>query len=115
MPNNMKGVRIMKKLLVMLLVVALTCTMALAGAVAETKIGVSIMELTAYPWYLGVIQGCNDWAADHPDAGFTFQFEDSHSDVSTMLKTIRDTPSAAWGVDPHPTPKRMIGPVIHQP
>ena len=78
----------MKKLLVMLLVVALTCTMALAGAVAETKIGVSIMELTAYTWYLGVIQGCNDWAADHPDAGFTFQFEDSHSDVSTMLNNI---------------------------
>ena len=78
----------MKKLLVMLLVVAMTCTMVLAGAVAETKIGVSIMELTAYTWYLGVIQGCNDWAADHPDAGFTFQFEDSHSDVSTMLNNI---------------------------
>ncbi|MBR2571151.1 MAG: sugar ABC transporter substrate-binding protein, partial [Clostridia bacterium] len=77
----------MKKLLVMLLVVVMTCSMALAAA-AETKIGVSIMELTAYTWYLGVIQGCNDWAADHPDAGFTFQFEDSHSDVSTMLNNI---------------------------
>ena len=76
----------MKKLLVMLLVIAMTCTMV--GAFAETKIGVSIMELTAYTWYLGVIQGCNDWAADHPDAGFTFQFEDSHSDVSTMLNNI---------------------------
>ena len=87
-PINMKGVRTMKKLLVMLLVVAMTCTMVLASAVAETKIGVSIMELTAYTWYLGVIQGCNDWAADHPDAGFTFQFEDSRSDVSTMLNNI---------------------------
>ncbi len=76
----------MKKLLVMLLVVAMTCSMVFA--VAETKIGVSIMELTAYTWYLGVIQGCNDWAADHPDAEFTFQFEDSHSDVSTMLNNI---------------------------
>ena len=76
----------MKKLLVMLLVVAMTCTMV--GALAETKIGVSIMELTAYTWYLGVEQGCQDWANDHPDAGFTFQFEDSHSDVSTMLNNI---------------------------
>ena len=76
----------MKKLLVMLLVVAMTCTMA--GALAETKIGVSIMELTAYTWYLGVEQGCQQWADEHPDAGFTFQFEDSHSDVSTMLNNI---------------------------
>ena len=55
---------------------------------AETKIGVSIMELTAYTWYLGVIQGCEEWAEEHPDAEFTFQFEDSRSDVSTMLNNI---------------------------
>ena len=53
----------MKKLLVMLLVIAMSVTMI--GAVAETKIGVSIMELTAYTWYLGVIQGCEK-ALDDP-------------------------------------------------
>ena len=78
----------MKKLLVTLLAVVLASSMVLGGAVAETKIGVSIMELTAYTWYLGVIQGCEDWAAEHPEAEFTFQFEDSRSDVSTMLNNI---------------------------
>ena len=70
----------MKKLLVTLLAVVLASSMVLGGAVAETKIGVSIMELTAYTWYLGVIQGCEEWAEEHPDAEFTFQFEDSRSD-----------------------------------
>ena len=78
----------MKKLLVTLLAVLIASSAVLGCAAAETKIGVSIMELTAYTWYLGVIQGCEDWAAEHPDAGFTFQFEDSHSDVSTMLNNI---------------------------
>ena len=78
----------MKKLLVTLLAVVLASSMVLGGAVAETKIGVSIMELTAYTWYLGVIQGCEEWAKEHPDAEFTFQFEDSRSDVSTMLNNI---------------------------
>ena len=54
----------------------------------DYKIGVSIMELTAYTWYLGVIQGCEEWAEEHPDAEFTFQFEDSRSDVSTMLNNM---------------------------
>lgn len=78
----------MNKLLVTLLAVVLASSMVLGGAVAETKIGVSIMELTAYTWYLGVIQGCEEWAEEHPDAEFTFQFEDSRSDVSTMLNNI---------------------------
>ena len=78
----------MKKLLVTLLVVVLASSAVLGCAVAETKIGVSIMELTAYTWYLGVIQGCEEWAEEHPDAEFTFQFEDSRSDVSTMLNNI---------------------------
>ena len=78
----------MKKLLVTLLAVVLASSMVLGGAVAETKIGVSIMELTGYTWYLGVIQGCEEWAEEHPDAEFTFQFEDSRSDVSTMLNNI---------------------------
>jgi ABC-type sugar transport system substrate-binding protein len=74
------------------------CAVALAvlllastGAWAQTKktlIGVSIMELTAYTWYLGVIDGCKQWGADHPEANFTFQFEDSHSDVQTMLNNV---------------------------
>ena len=52
------------------------------------KIGVSIMELSAYTWYLGVIEGCNNYVTDHPEAKFEFQFEDSHSDVQTMLNNI---------------------------
>lgn len=52
------------------------------------KIGVSIMEMTAYTWFLGARDGCLQWAEDHPEANFTFQFEDSASDVSTMLNNI---------------------------
>jgi len=65
--------------------------LASTGAWAQTKktlVGVSIMELTAYTWYLGVIDGCKQWGVDHPEANFTFQFEDSHSDVQTMLNNI---------------------------
>ena len=58
------------------------------AATAPIKIGVSIMELTAYTWYLGVIDGCKQYVVDHPEANFTFQFEDSHSDVQTMLTNI---------------------------
>ena len=50
----------MKKLLVTLLAVVLASSMVLGGAVAETKIGVSIMELTAYTWYLGVIRAARN-------------------------------------------------------
>ena len=56
----------------------------------KTLIGVSIMELTAYTWFLGVIDGCKQWASEHPEANFTFQFEDSHSDVQTMLNNIEN-------------------------
>jgi ABC-type sugar transport system substrate-binding protein len=59
-----------------------------AGSQDSVKIGVSIMELTAYTWYLGVIDGCNQWAKDHPEAKISFQFEDSASDVSKMLNNI---------------------------
>ena len=34
-------------------------------AKTDYKIGVSIMELTAYTWYQGVIDGCNNWMTDH--------------------------------------------------
>ena len=73
-------------LLAMMLIVGLLA--GYAQAAEPVKIGVSIMELTAYTWYLGVIDGCNQWAADHPDAGFEYQFEDSRSDVQTMLNNI---------------------------
>ena len=83
----------MKKGVVALLVLVLASTMVFAQGVPEktdgqTKIGVSIMELSAYTWYLGVIDGCEQWAKDNPEANFTFQFEDSRSDVSTMLNNI---------------------------
>ena len=61
------------------------------------KIGVSIMELTAYTWYQGVIDGCNDWMADHgAEYGVEFQytFEDSRSDVQTMLNNVENMVAA---------------------
>ena len=83
----------MKKGMVFVMVFLLVGSMLFGAgraeeAAKETKIGVSIMELSAYTWYLGVIDGCKQWAADNPDANFTFQFEDSRSDVSTMLNNI---------------------------
>lgn len=84
----------MKKGIVFLLVLVLVGTMVFGQGKSEkagadqTKIGVSIMELSAYTWYLGVIDGCKQWAAEHPEAGFVFQFEDSRSDVSTMLNNL---------------------------
>jgi ABC-type sugar transport system substrate-binding protein len=88
-----KKEKVMKKLTVVLLILTLVFSMVFAAGATEkkaegTKVGVSIMELSAYTWYLGVIDGCNQWAKDHPAAGFTFQFEDSRSDVSTMLNNI---------------------------
>ncbi len=61
------------------------------------KIGVSIMELTAYTWFQGVIDGCNQWAADNSaEAGveLEFVFEDSRSDVQTMLTNIENMVAA---------------------
>ncbi len=58
------------------------------------KVGVSIMELSAYTWYLGVIDGCNQYVVDNPEANFEFQFEDSRSDVQTMLNNIENLVTA---------------------
>jgi len=83
----------MKKFIILLLVLTLSAGMLMARGQSQaasdgTRIGVSIMELTAYTWYLGVIDGCNQWAKENPAAKVTFQFEDSKSDVSTMLNNI---------------------------
>ncbi len=85
----------MKKILSLLLAAVLLLTIPAALAAEEVKIGVSIMELTAYTWYLGVIDGCERWAAEHPEAGFAFQFEDSRSDVATMLNNVDNL--VTWG------------------
>lgn len=61
------------------------------------KIGVSIMELTAYTWYQGVIDGCNNWQADNGDNNgvkMEFRFEDSRSDVQTMLTNVENMAAA---------------------
>ena len=86
----------MKKLCSILLasIMLLSFTMGIAAA-EETKIGVSIMELSAYTWYLGVIDGVNQWAEENPEANFVFQFEDSRSDVSTMLNNVDNL--LTWG------------------
>jgi len=71
-----------------------------ANASTETvslKIGVSIMELTAYTWYQGVIDGCNNWAADNgakDGVKMEFVFEDSRSDVQTMLTNVENMVAA---------------------
>lgn len=67
------------------------------GEKASLKIGVSIMELTAYTWYQGVIDGCNSWLADHGEeygVDMQFKFEDSRSDVQTMLTNVENMAAA---------------------
>lgn len=69
------------------------------GDVQNYKIGVSIMELTAYTWYQGVIDGGKQWMADNGAAdkvNFEFDFEDSRSDVQTMLTNVENMISAKW-------------------
>ncbi len=81
----------------------------------QTLIGVSIMELTAYTWYLGVIDGCKKWATDHPAANFAFQFEDSHSDVQTMLNNVESLLAAdAKGIILFPADASSAIPTIKQ-
>lgn len=84
--------------------------------VGETiKIGVSIMELSAYTWYLGVIDGVNQFAADHPDVNFEFQFEDSRSDVQTMLNNIENLVTAgAQGIILFPADPNSAIPLMKQ-
>jgi len=66
-----------------------------ASADGPVKIGVSIMELTAYTWYLGVIEGVEQWGRENPQANFEFSFEDSRSDVPTMINNIENL--ILWG------------------
>ena len=106
---------------VMLAILLLASTGAWAQGKAQAKpgektlIGVSIMELTAYTWYLGVIDGCNRWAAEHPEANFAFQFEDSHSDVQTMLNNVDNLLAAsAKGIILFPADASSAIPTIKQ-
>lgn len=87
-----------------------------APAKAEpTLIGVSIMEMTAYTWFLGVKDGCEQWAKDNPDANFKFQFEDSQSDVQTMLNNIDNLITAgAKGIILFPADASSAIPTIKQ-
>jgi ABC-type sugar transport system substrate-binding protein len=85
------------------------------AAEEPTKIGVSIMELSAYTWYLGVIDGCNQYVEDHPEANFEFQFEDSRSDVQTMLNNIDDLVTAgAEGIILFPADPNSAIPTMKQ-
>lgn len=68
-----------------------------AEGTTDLKIGVSIMELTAYTWYQGVIDGCNQWMEENGAANgvnMEFDFEDSRSDVQTMLTNVENMISA---------------------
>lgn len=68
-----------------------------SGEGTSLKIGVSIMELTAYTWYQGVIDGCNQWLAENGASNgvdMEFDFEDSRSDVQTMLTNVENMISA---------------------
>jgi len=59
----------------------------------DFKIGLSIMELTAYTWFQGVEIGAKNYIKDAGDAlgvNVTFQVEDSHSDPKTMLDNIEN-------------------------
>ena len=51
------------------------------------------MELTAYTWYQGVVDGCNDWMAANGEKNgvkFEYDFQDSRSDVQTMLTNVEN-------------------------
>jgi len=68
-----------------------------AGETVSLKIGVSIMELTAYTWYQGVIDGCNQWQTENGtknNVKLEFVFEDSRSDVQTMLTNVENMVAA---------------------
>jgi len=111
----------MKKLAVSLLVLIFSVTLVFArgnqgqAGAGGNRIGVSIMELTAYTWYLGVIEGCNQWAKENPSANVTFQFEDSKSDVSTMLNNIDNLITAgAKGIILFPADASSAIPVMKQ-
>ena len=79
------------------------------------KIGVSIMEMSAYTWFLGARDGCEQWGKEHPEANFTFQFEDSASDVSTMLNNIDNLITAgAKGIILFPADASSAIPTIKQ-
>ena len=112
----------MKKIATVLLVLTLLAAFGLAGCQQKQqaqddglRIGVSIMELTAYTWYLGVIDGCNQWAKEHPEAKVTYQFEDSKSDVSAMLNNIDNLITAgAKGIILFPADASSAIPVMKQ-
>ncbi len=64
-----------------------------AAETKEFKIGLSIMELTAYTWFQGVEEGAKQWLADNgaeKGVNLTFQVEDSHSDPQTMLTNVEN-------------------------
>lgn len=70
---------------------------AAGGEKTKLKIGVSIMELTAYTWYQGVVDGCKNWLAENADeynVDIEFTFEDSRSDVQTMLTNVENMVAA---------------------
>ncbi|MEE1114626.1 MAG: sugar ABC transporter substrate-binding protein [Eubacterium sp.] len=68
-----------------------------AEGTKDYKIGLSIMELTAYTWFQGVAEGANQWQEENGAANgvnFTFDVEDSHSDVQTMLTNLENMQAA---------------------
>lgn len=68
-----------------------------SGKKQKFKVGVSIMELTAYTWYQGVVDGCKQWLEENGDSknvSLDFTFEDSRSDVQTMLTNLDNMQAA---------------------
>ena len=67
------------------------------GNVTNYKIGLSIMELTAYTWFQGVVEGAEQWNEENgPKYGVNFEYdvEDSRSDVQTMLQNLDNMQAA---------------------
>ena len=86
-----------------------------AVAAEPIKIGVSIMEMTAYTWFLGAQDGCLKYVEEHPEANFEFQFEDSRSDVQTMLNNIDNLVTAgAKGIILFPADPNSAIPTMKQ-
>ena len=67
------------------------------GKVTNYKIGLSIMELTAYTWFQGVVEGAEQWNKENGTkygVNFEYDVEDSRSDVQTMLQNLDNMQAA---------------------
>lgn len=75
-------------------------------------VGGSIFTLQ-YPWFLGAMQGMEQWGEEHPEANVQFQFEDSNQDIQTNIKNLEGLAAAgAKGIVVFPVDSKAIIPTM---